>query len=590
MYCRAYILLLLILLSIANVKAAQSPEQTRLVDEGISFHNNGNYVQSIRSFQRALEIDPSNSEVRENLSIVHNNFGKYLVERTDGLGATREFRNALYYDPTNDIARNNLNVKLEELNYSATDAARRIEQAKQEKQKSNFFAAIAEARESIQIKKTAAAYVEIGEVYQILYLKSGKKVNYINDAIESLEIAKALEPNSIDPLIKLGEAYISKNEISKGIDYFKEAVELDTSSEKAKVALVNGWLAALRIAPQIPSNHVGLATAYQLLGKFDLAETGYKRALEIDPQNKLAQEGLSSLRADRISSQVSIYLNRALEFQGQKKYESSLAEYIKALNLDPKNADIHYNIGTAFQAKGDAKRARKAYNRTIELKFDHKDAKIALENLEKKQQIEAITKGFDHAIRLQRDGKNEEAIQVYLAIQKDKPEDDTLYYNLGTAYQAINDFDKAIENYQQAYELNEEDNYYKAIVNAKVEKANKLLEEGIEQQSRGWNGLAIKKYDAVLKLFPDNANAWYNLGTAYQSIEKSEKALEAYQKAYGLDESNQSDAIFFAALILEEKRKLNEAISLYEKYVEVAPKGNYAQDSRDRQTYIKSFI
>ena len=43
-------------------------------------------------------------DVLENISIAHNNYGKYLAERTDGKGAMRQ-GNSLFYNPGNATAR-----------------------------------------------------------------------------------------------------------------------------------------------------------------------------------------------------------------------------------------------------------------------------------------------------------------------------------------------------------------------------------------------------------------------------------------------------------------------------------------------------
>ena len=116
------------------------------------------------------------------------------------------------------------------------------------------------------------------------------------------------------------------------------------------------------------------------------------------------------------------------------------------------------------------------------------------------------------------------------------------------------------------------------------------MADAIKLQSEAKNSAAIDLYERVVKLVPSNANAWYNLGTAYQAVARDSSALNAYQKAYTLDETNQTEAVFFAALILEDKRQLIEAIDLYSKYLSIAPSGDYASEARERQDYIKSFL
>ena len=589
------LILIITLLNLGLVRSAHADttlqsEIARFINEGINYHNNRNYILAIRSFHQAYALDPSNKQIAENLSIAHNNYGKYLAERTDGQGAAREFRNALYYDVDNSVARSNLEYKLKEQEIPLDDYVKRIVEAKQERMSENFMAAIAELREANKIKETVEAHTEIGVCYHLLSIKTRENNTFNQNALDAFSQAHTLNPDNPRPLIKLGDINIATGKINRGIDYYEQAIKLDPDNEDAQSALINGWLAALRIAPHLANNHVGLATAYQLKGDFEQAERSYRRALQIEPTNKLAINGLGNLRQDQVKTQVNLFLDRALQAQRKKQYDVSLTNYIKALNLEPSNPDIHYNIGTAFQAKGDLLRAKKAYTRTLELNPNHKEASSALIILKGSQKEHNIADAFAQAIKFQEDGEYEKAIKIYNNISKDKPSDDTLFYNLAVAYQAVKNYDKSVENYERAYAINPDSNYSAAIESLKVSRANEILTYAIEQQGRADNQNAIENYKKVIAIVPTNANAWYNLGTAYQAVGKDADALDSYRKAYEIDPKGQSEAMFFAALILEEGRKLIAAIDLYDKYIQTAPNGDYVAEAKERKEYIKSFL
>ncbi len=593
----SYLTLALILTSFnvtLSVKAAQvwaaDTEVTRLINEGITYHSNRNYLLAIQSFKKALELEPTNKQILANLSIAHNNYGKYLAERTDGKGAAREFRTALYYNPDNSVARANLEFKMKDLAESTDDYAKRIVQAKQERLGENFFASIAELREANRLKETADAYLEIGTNYHLLSLKSPQDDVYVASAVDAFNKAITLAPNDARPYIKLGDVHVAIGKINQGIDYYEQAIRKDPDNKDAQTALINGWLAAIRIAPYLANNHVGLGTAYQLRGDFMQAERSFRRALEIDPNSLLAQKGLSSLQEDRVRTQVNLFLDRAVAFQKQGDFDQSLSHYIKALNLEPTNPDIHYNIGTAFQAKGDLERAEKAYLKASELNPNHQEAKQALASLHAEEKEMQVAAAFSQAVKLQQAGNYPEAIKIYNRIAVDKPGDDSLFYNLAVAYQATGDLDKSMENYKKAYAIKPDTSYSEAMRSVEISKANNLLAKAIDLQAKGLNTEAIKLYEQVVALVPDNANAWYNLGTAHQAMGNDARALNAYQKAYGLDATNQTEAMFFAAMILEDQRQLVQAINLYDKYLSIAPKGDYASEATSRKNYIKSFL
>jgi|688.fasta_scaffold00339_28 tetratricopeptide (TPR) repeat protein len=573
-----------------STETDKKAEVSRLINQGIKYHSSRNYPLAIQAFSDAYNLDNNNLEVTNNLSITHNNYGKYLAERTDPKGAMTQFRTALYYDINNDIARKNLETQLQAKKVNSRDTTVRLIEAEDERAQSNFFAALGELNEINKIKETPRAFLMIGKIYHVLSLRSiDDKVGFMAKSLKNLDKAQLLEPRNPEPIIAKGDIYVAKGKISRGIDYYKQAIELDPTNGPAQQALVNGWLAAIRVAPSIANNFVGLATAYQLQGNIDQAEKNYRRALQLEPTNQLAVDGIKAIENDKVQMELDLFLNRAIAFQKEGRYDESIDSYIKAVRLAPRNADIHYNVGTSFQAKKDWFQAEKAYRRVLELDPNHKEASLALKALIDDRKETQVSEAFDKAIALQQQGLLVEAINIYLKVAEDKPTDDTLFYNLGTAYQANNEFDKAKESFIRAAALKPEDQTYKDALAFMInKKADQLLEKGVNAQTNGKYEEAIVSYLELLKINSERADIWYNLGIAYQSIAKPDEALNAYTKAFEINPREQSDAIFFGALILEDKKNITKAMELYEKYIKVAPGGEYFMDARDRLEYIKS--
>jgi tetratricopeptide (TPR) repeat protein len=573
-----------------STEADKKAEVSRLINQGIKYHSSRNYPLAIQSFFDAYNIDNNNLEITSNLSITHNNYGKYLAERTDPKGAMTQFRTALYYDINNDIARKNLETQLQTKKVNPKDTTVRLIEAEDERAQSNFFAALGELNEVNKIQETPRAFLMIGKIYHVLSLRSiDDKVGFMAKSLKNLDKAELLEPRNPEPIIAKGDIYVAKGKISRGIDYYKQAIELDPTNGPAQQALVNGWLAAIRVAPGIANNFVGLATAYQLQGNIDQAEKNYRRALQLEPTNQLAVDGIKAIENDKVQMELDLFLNRAIAFQKEGRYDESIDSYIKAVRLSPRNADIHYNVGTSFQAKKDWFQAEKAYRRALELDPNHKEATLALKALTDDRKETQVSEAFDKAIALQQQGLLAEAIGIYLKVAEDKPTDDTLFYNLGTAYQRNGEFDKAKESFIRAATLKPEDQTYQdALAFVVNKKADQLLEKGVNAQTNGKYEEAIASYLELLKINSGRADIWYNLGIAYQSIAKPDEALNAYTKAFEINPSEQSDAIFFGALILEDKKNITKAMELYEKYIKVAPSGEYFMDARDRLEYIKS--
>ncbi len=291
-----------------------------------------------------------------------------------------------------------------------------------------------------------------------------------------------------------------------------------------------------------------------------------------------------------MKAQTGNFLQRAVELQKEARYDESLGYYIKALNVEPENPDIHYNIGTVFQSKNDMQRAERAYSKTLELKPDHAEAKAALAMVKTSRQEQDLTEAFKQAIKLQEAGNYPQAIEIYTKIATDRPNDDAVFYNIATAYQALANYEKAIEFYTKANNIKPDSTYAELIRGVRADYANQQLDAAIREQTAGNNDAAIAGYKKVIAMVENNASAWYNLATAYQAAMREKEALDAYQRAFQLDPSGQSEALFFSATILEEQRKLTDAIDMYGKYMAVAPTGVYVKDAKARQDYIKSFL
>ena len=64
--------------------------------------------------------------------------------------------------------------------------------------------------------------------------------------------------------------------------------------------------------------------------------------------------------------------NRGLAYADKEDYDRAIADYDKALELDPKDATAYNNRGFTYDKKGDYDKAIADYNKALEL--DPKDA------------------------------------------------------------------------------------------------------------------------------------------------------------------------------------------------------------------------
>jgi len=95
-----------------------------------------------------------------------------------------------------------------------------------------------------------------------------------NSAIRHLELAKQYDPGNVDHYINLSEAYRKQG-----------------TKESCEKALVVCRLAE-RLFPESADVYCAQANAYYDLGRFNMAESLYRRAVEIDPENSVARANL----------------------------------------------------------------------------------------------------------------------------------------------------------------------------------------------------------------------------------------------------------------------------------------------------------
>jgi tetratricopeptide (TPR) repeat protein len=97
-----------------------------------------------------------------------------------------------------------------------------------------------------------------------------------------------------------------------------------------------------------------------------------------------------------------------------------------------------------------------------------------------------------------------------------------IYFMNGLAYTNLEEYEKALENYGRAIELDPEDTV--AYINRGVTFA------GLKEYER-----ALEDFGRAIELDPKDAGAYNNRGLAYADLKEYERALEDYERAIQLD-------------------------------------------------------
>jgi len=168
----------------------------------------------------------------------------------------------------------------------------------------------------------------------------------------------------------------SRESMPKAVEYLEQAVALDPTFARAWAALGHGYLLmgiwgiwsddyaldrmkpaldkALELDPNLPDAHAGLGL-YQELAQYDIAvaETSFRRALELDPDNVYAR------------FEYGMFLSRT------GRPDEALAEFRRARELDPINPRPLWGIGQVYSRTRQYDKALEYTQAVLELAPGH---------------------------------------------------------------------------------------------------------------------------------------------------------------------------------------------------------------------------
>ena len=221
--------------------------------------------------------------------------------------------------------------------------------------------------------------------------------------------------------------------------------------------------------------------------------------------------------------------------------EGAIADYDKAIELNPRYAIAYFNRGTimALKVKGDLDGALADFDKSIELNsclmqtyLKTGKAKVL------KGDLDSALADFDKAI----------ALNSCLA---------EAYFNSGKVKDFKGDLDSALADYDKAIEF--KPSHAGAYVNRGIIKSNKDDLDG-----------ALADYDKAIELDPNSAEGYNNRGIIKSNKDDLDGALADYDKAIELD-PNSAEGYNNRGSVKGHKNDLDGALADYDKAIELKP-------------------
>lgn len=239
--------------------------------------------------------------------------------------------------------------------------------------------------------------------------------------------AKAIEPNKLPPNARtlpaaqgaklfagVGEYYMNRGEYDKAIDFFRDAVTLDSANTEAKngfsealgmkgndllvsnqaAAAKSVFLEALKYNPKNAAANFGLGEVYAELDQDKEAIAAYEKSLESDkglteiytPLGILYYQAGEIAKADELLTKAIAVSGEGADTQfflglvryAQNRNDEALAAFEKAGTIDPKLAEAFYYSGETLVRLKRAADAVVQYKAAIDIRANYLDAYIGL--------------------------------------------------------------------------------------------------------------------------------------------------------------------------------------------------------------------
>jgi tetratricopeptide (TPR) repeat protein len=234
------------------------------------------------------------------------------------------------------------------------------------------------------------------------------------------------------------------------------------------------------------------------------------------------------------------HVKRGNAYLRDKQYDRAIAEFSKAVEMNPRNIAAFTGQGWAYEHKKDHDRAIADFNQAIQI-----DPQAA---------IGFTTRGWVYMSRKD----YEKAIADFSQAIRIDPEYAGAYVDRGQAYIATDEYDSAIAEFSRALEM-DPDNVEALIARADAHVSKKEIAE------------AFNDFDQAIRIDPNNVQIFLRRGYAYRLKKDYKQAIADFDKAIELDPGN-AEAYGDRGSAQWRNKDYDAAIADFNKAIQIAPK------------------
>jgi tetratricopeptide (TPR) repeat protein len=380
--------------------------------------------------------------------------------------------------------------------------------------------------------------------------------------------ACSLDPNARkQKYIQSGQSYFEKGKYQEAAIEFTNAVKID---------------------PDYADAHFQLAESYLRLQRRDRAYQELTRTVELRPEDYRARMELANLliggrNFQQAQEQADILLKKRPDDPGvhlmdsallaeQTKIPAAIAEVEKAIALSPGRWEPYLSLAFLQMRNLEFDRAEASLKKVIELDPKDWQARLTLGNYyQSLKRFDDAEKQFRDAVALDStafgarealsrlymaEGKRAEAEQVLKQAKHDLPHNPDAFLALSNFYFTTGDLEKSVTEYEALFrerpkDLQIEKKYIQLLMlTNRNDEARKLVDEILKANPKDDDALvyssrlqisggdvndAAQTLQTVVKDAPNNIEAHYTLGVAFQKQGNLQRAESEWREALRLN-------------------------------------------------------
>lgn len=355
-----------------------------------SYHNNlGIALRGLSRFKEAKKCYEKSIDLQPNYPDAYYNLGNILRDLKEEEKAIESFRQATQLKPDYHGAWNNLGNALRALKRSeeALDAYKAALNIRDDEQtRSNLAFALGDLgdnRSSLDLqRKTVTAQPDNAALHFNL-ANSLRDADLFDESIIHYRHALALQPDYAAAANNLGSVWMKKSDFLAALECYRRSSFLEPQNSDYLANSANAEMSLKNYARAISTIQLALDINPENAGyHFNLANYLRQRQKE-EPSARIKKESVIEAFKKAIDLQPifpNAWNNLGAFYSDLAQDEDAIRCYETAINQDPDNFQLHFNLAQRLNSSGDIESSRVAFENGLRIK-EHAGARIRCETM-----------------------------------------------------------------------------------------------------------------------------------------------------------------------------------------------------------------